>query len=134
MSEIWVSLSSLGFSKYEISSYGRIRNMIRGNILNGSKTSDNYVRIKLYNDNGIHQTMIRSNLVARIFCIKPSKNHKTVDHINRIRDDDRSINLRWIICHEDAQTKSKYRVVCQFDINQNLIKLWNSVKKIYKIL
>ena len=135
MDEIWVSLTQLGFSKYEASSHGRIRNKIRESILAGSKTDDGYVRIKLYNDNGTHQNMMRSNLIAYIFCVKSSEQNNTVDHINRIRDDDRPINLRWVTWSEQAQNRSntssssKYRSICQYDINGN----YGKVSKTYKI-
>ena len=59
------------------------------------------------------------------------QNKKIVDHI---------INLRWTIHGEqlnniilNKETGSK-RIVCQYDLNHNFIRTWNSITEIEQIM
>ena len=44
-------------------------------------------------------------LVAKAFCENPN-NHVVVDHINRIRDDNRAENLRWVTQSQNIVNKT----------------------------
>lgn len=134
MGEIWVVV--VEFPKYEASNGGQIRNKQRGNIIKGNKTPDGYIRVRLYNNDGASVCKMRSNIIAVTFCVKESEQHDSVDHLNRIRDDDRAINLRWATKSEQALNKdhsvssNKYRPVCQYDRNGSFIKLWRGVRDV----
>ena len=55
---------------------------------NGTSDGYNYVRVRGHNK-PVHR------LVAQLFVSNPCASFKIVDHINRIRTDNRSSNLRW---------------------------------------
>ena len=74
-------------------------------ILKQRKTEYGYMRIHLtINDKGKHLRVHR--LLALTFIDNPN-NHKMVDHINRIRDDNRLENLRWVNRCQNAQNSKK---------------------------
>lgn len=82
-----------------MSNLGRIKNIKKNEILQTDKYKrvKGYIRIKLGSDNesNAYKPKIFSmhTLVALTFLGAP-KNDETVDHINRIRDDNRVANLR----------------------------------------
>jgi hypothetical protein len=47
-------------------------------------------------------------LLALTFIDNPN-NYNIVDHINRIRDDNRLENLRWVDCYQNSQNSSKHK-------------------------
>lgn len=51
-SEEWKSLKELGFSKYEASNLGRIRNKERGNIISGSLKDGYPYAFLIYDETG----------------------------------------------------------------------------------
>ena len=112
--EIWRSLDFLSLSKYEISTHQRVRNVQSGKILKGT-TKSGYHSYSLTNNEGKEIIMKRSKLMLDTFV--GYEENKTVDHINRQRDDDRISNLRYA-------TKSEQ------NLNRNLpLKKWKSVQQ-----
>lgn len=119
--EIWKSGSVAGFSKYHISNYGRIKRLkeqkskksennskdyvfvISERIITGHLDGDGYIYVSLRNDDNKQISIAIHRLVAFVFCLdnRPekieynTKNKLVVDHINQIKNDNRSINLRW---------------------------------------
>lgn len=83
-----------GFSKYESSKLGLIRNVHTKNIHNGAKHNNGYINHNIINDDGKMCGKSRHQLVALTWIPNPDKK-TTVDHINRIKDDNRAENLRW---------------------------------------
>ena len=65
------------------------------------KTKKGYMRIPL-RKNGKAKNFLLHRLVALQFIPNP-ENKLTVDHINRIRDDNRVINLRWATYKEQQE-------------------------------
>lgn len=66
-----------------------------------------YNRVELWN-NGTMKKVKVSRLVALIYIPNPN-NKPEVDHINRIRTDDRVENLRWVTKSENALNRGKYK-------------------------
>ncbi len=99
MDELWKVV--VGFNNYECSNLGNIKNISNGRILGGTKQKG-YIKYVL-NDND-NNPIINSEhqLVARTW-INNDENKPTVDHINRIRDDNKVSNLRWATYKEQAQ-------------------------------
>ena len=100
-----------GLDEYYISNYGNIfnKNKIK---LEGHKNLQGYIFVRLIQNN--KSVLFRVHrLVCEVFNGKPPENKNFVDHINRIRDDNKAINLRWVSHKENMSNKNKP------DLNKN---------------
>jgi len=88
------------FSKERLSKIGRT---LKGKFLKGIDNGHGYKTIRLRNDDGIEGLKIH-RLVAIHYIPNPD-NKIEVDHKNRIRDDNRVENLRWVTRSENSQNK-----------------------------
>ena len=104
MCEVWKTIPS--FSKYEVSTHGNIRNNETLKELSKNSLRGGYVRLCLFDDNGIRRTMTLHRLVALTF-IPNSENKYTVNHINHNKLDNRIENLEWATTTEQNQHKRK---------------------------
>jgi hypothetical protein len=77
-----------GYAPYQISSLGRVKGK-KGQIINPVLISTGYTQICMYK-----KRYLFHRLVALTFIPNPD-NKPTVDHINRIRTDNRVENLTW---------------------------------------
>ena len=94
-----------GYEHYYISNLGRVKNNHnnRENIMTPT-ISNNYYSISLFKDNKDNNFYIHK-LIAIYFIDNP-KNKPYVDHINRIKTDNRIINLRWVTKKENGYNMS----------------------------
>lgn len=82
------------FEKYTIDTLGIITNKRTKEILRSRENEDGYNYVGVY-DNGSKRRAIRvARAIASTFIGPPPSNH-TVDHINRVRNDDTLDNIRW---------------------------------------
>ena len=127
--EIWKNGAEIGYSRYDISNQGRVRNRIGGLPFKGGKSNKDYLAYHLTNDNNIQKTRSTHQLVALLFIPNP-ENKPTVDHINRIGNDNRCWNLRWATSQEQnlnrKPSKRRAHSVYQFDLNNNFVEKWKS--------
>ena len=86
---------------YEVSSLGRIR--FHSNIIEHLLTRESYCYIII---NQKREFVHR--LIAKVFIPNP-ENKPQVDHINRIRNDNRVENLRWATCKENCSNKGSFK-------------------------
>ena len=94
----------VGFDKYEVSNMGNIRSN-RG-VLKPGKDTYGYRQINLYKDSSRHTRKVY-RLVMDAF--NPNvENKPQIDHINRIRDDDRLENLRWVTARENVRNSKEF--------------------------
>ncbi len=120
--EVWKCLEE--FPNYQISSFGRVKNIERGNILIGSISNNGYQFVSIPN---IDQKLKRKNLsrlVAETFLRK--EDNMTVDHIDRNKTNNKLINLRWATesqqkCNRTVNPKIG-RPIYQCDKNKKPLK------------
>lgn len=92
----WKSLAYIGFSNYEDSSTGLIRNKTSGYMSKGSlKKKSGYYISHISDDNGTFKTITTHRLITFAFHGLPPTSNHTVDHINRNKEDNRAVNLKW---------------------------------------
>ncbi len=91
MNEDWKTID--GFSNYEVSNTGLVRNKVRGNILCPG-TNNGYLRSTLRNDDGRKVNVYVHQLVANSFV--DGDNLLTVNHIDGNKLNNHYTNLEWI--------------------------------------
>jgi len=129
--KIWKSGDIIGFPKYEISSYGEVRNVKTGKIIKPFLTEAGYYRYHLCDKDSNSKTISAHRLVAFIFIGKCPEKGYTVDHIDRNRINNQYLNLRWITSKVQAENRTqtptrKGRAIYQYSLDGSLIKRWDS--------
>lgn len=118
---------------YEVSNKGQVRNKKTKEIMKQTIVNK-YLMIGL-TKNGKRKT-IRVNRLIQKSIIGLPDGKKVVDHIDNNKLNNNVDNLRWLTYAENSQTyvdnhkKIKYRKINQYDLNNNLIKEWNSINEI----
>lgn len=131
--EIWKVIPQ--YENYEASTLGRIRNKTTKYVLKPHKNNRGYLTYSI-----LKKQVKGHRLVAQTFIPNP-KNLSEVNHIDENKENNKVDNLMWCTHQENsswgtrnkriAQTLNKK--VMQFDLNNNFLKEWNSIKeaKIY---
>ena len=101
--EVWNTLDN--FSKYEISSFGNIRNKTSKNILTPNIKSG-YYGVGIRNDKNKYISMKIHRLVALCFIPNPLKK-ETVNHKDHDKLNNKSDNLEWATTTEQNNHKRK---------------------------
>lgn len=127
--EIWqeIPFHLVNFKGYFVSSYGRIRNN-KGRITIGYSKPDDYLVANIYNKGYyIHR------LVALVFISNPN-NKPIVNHKDGNKQNPNLDNLEWVDKSENSNHavligKIRTKEVIQYDINNNKINEFSSVKE-----
>lgn len=124
---------------YEISSFGRVQNSKTGKVIKEIYNVEGYCRVELRKDQKRKNFMIH-RLVAQHF-IENHNNKPIVDHIDRVRNNNNVLNLRWVTSSENSLNMknidsvyktSKYRGVYYHKNNRKWIcKISNNNKPIH---
>jgi hypothetical protein len=116
---------------YEVSSAGEVRR--GGKVLKGVAMKIGYIKFAL----GRKYQLFAHRLVADAFIPNP-ENKPEVDHINRIRHDNRVENLRWATCAENqantpVQTNNKlgHKNIC-IRGQKFLVQVWRDGARVYQ--
>jgi hypothetical protein len=116
--EVWKKLDFLeNGENYSISNLGQVRNDVTGLIMKHKIHKDGYHRIGLC-QNRKQKGYLIHRIIAQAFLENP-RNLKTVDHIDRDKDNNTLSNCRWASRSEQninkskqKNTSSKYHGVC----------------------
>jgi len=112
-----------GLDEYYVSNYGKIFNKNKTK-LDGHKNIEGYVFVRLIQNN--KSVLFRVHrLVCGVFNGNPYEDKNIVDHINRKRDDNRAINLRWVNYQENNSNKTNSNL----DKNCDVINYYSSLNK-----
>lgn len=107
MTEVWKPITD--YPNYQVSSYGRIKNIKTNKILKPIESKEfnkqgelQYIRyrVSLFNDNGKKPFTI-ARLVAQEFIPNPN-NFETVDHIDFDTSNNNVTNLRWMTSEDNS--------------------------------
>ena len=123
-------------SKYEVSTYGNIRNKRKNNVnlsLNPDQSKNGYIYKMLTLDNGKQKGFYLHIVIANTFLENP-ENKPSVDHIiSEEKSNNRIENLRFADNSEQSFNRNlKERIIPidQYDVNGLFIQTWDSVKRV----
>ncbi len=105
MEEIWKDIP--GFLDYQVSNLGRVKSFKGKNpkILKPQKRLKGYRFVALLNEK--HKNNIDIHRLVLMSFVGMPPEGKECDHINRVRDDNRLENLRWVTKVENEANKLK---------------------------
>ncbi|MBO5143004.1 MAG: HNH endonuclease [Clostridia bacterium] len=140
--EIWKPIE--GYENHFVSNYGNIKS--KKNKLNPSITNNGYLRVTI-RKNGKNNYKNVHRLVAKAFIPNPN-NYPCVNHIDGNKQNNNVENLEWCsYSHNNREArrmglnvtkKGKYnhraRKVIQYDLQDNMIKIWDYMTLITKEL
>ena len=132
--EIWKE-----YKNYYISSYGRVRNKIKNNLLKPSLTCG-YYKVRL-SDNGLVEDYMVHKLVYKIFNGEYDQNKYIIDHIDGNKLNNNINNLRLLTVSENSnaafyetKTNSSAKPVAQYSLDGKLINTFLSARLAAKAL
>ena len=99
--EVWKKIRS--YPNYEISSFGKVKNLTNNENMKLRKRDDGYIDVGL-TKNGEQTNELLHRLVAKAFCKKQSGEIE-VDHIDKNRSNNKSSNLRWATGSDNQRNK-----------------------------
>lgn len=91
--------------KYLVSSLGRVRHIRSGNMVFLRTDKNGYLYFLIGRTGKCSARVQVSRIVCGAFNGPPSPDRNIGDHINRIRNDNRSINLRWVSVSESLDNR-----------------------------
>jgi hypothetical protein len=101
------STSSIGYSRYELSTDGYLRTVATGYMTKGTPTAENRHRLHIKDDTGSKNSPYIYQLMAQLFIGPPPTPAHTVDHIDRVRTNNVLSNLRWATKSEQSENQHK---------------------------
>lgn len=131
---MWKSVE--GYSRYEISNLGQVRNIKTNKIINGTISQD-YVCVSLYPDVGNPKPLRLHRLVASLFCPNPNK-YNIVNHIDGNKINNNASNLEWTTSRQNSQHAvdlGKYNVTNYKSVERKAFsntKIYPSIKDAYE--
>ena len=90
---------------YQVSNYGNVRNIKKGNMLTPSPEKKGYLRVSLWKDGG-YKTKKVHRLVCECF-LDNLNNKSQVNHIDGIKTNNNVNNLEWVTNDENVKHKVK---------------------------
>ncbi len=112
-----------GYDNYLVFEDGVVMNVMTGKIVKSHKNDKGYLCITLCEN--YKKLRTRVNRLVAITYIENPENKPEVNHINRIRDDNRVENLEWNTHLENCQNKGIYKTNTSGEANITKTK-WNT--------
>jgi hypothetical protein len=115
MKVIWKDCK--GYSNYEVSNAGFVRNKKTSRILKQHIEKQGYCSVKPVSDTGKQINVRVHRLVAEAFCKKKSRWNNVVDHIDGNKQNNKFSNLRWVTSFGNSMnylTEDKVSKITQF--------------------
>ncbi len=130
--EEWKWLHDYGFSRYMISSLGRVLNASNGKMLKGSLVARGYRRFKLINDESVKAGKHLHTLIGYVFFNLQVGSKITMDHINQDKEDNRYCNLRPAtkstqVVNRTITAPRKGKKVYKIDMDDNIVVEYESL-------
>ena len=126
--EIWKHIPN--YPKFEASTLGRIRSLKFKKIRKPWLELRGYLKLSIPNKDGKKRGAYVHRLIAETFIEKSGSDGLQVDHVNRVRSDNRLENLRLVSLEENLLN----RCLINKDILTDIIKLYESGLDIDMIL
>ena len=122
-----------GYPLYTISTEGRIQKKSNGKFLTPSKKPNGYMSINLFMADGRRKKELVHRLVALTFIDNP--NHlPQVNHIDRVRDNNRLSNLEWVTASENTAKSAAPRRIMIKKVGEKEWKKFSSIRAACKEL
>ena len=101
--EIWKPVKDYE-GLYEVSNLGRVNSLFtrKGKIMKPKLEKDGYLRIGFWKE-GKQKYYNVHRLVAESFCLEKEGYQNQINHINKIKSDNRLDNLEWVTRHQNIQ-------------------------------
>lgn len=97
--ELWKTVPN--FTRYEASTFGRLRNKKTRNLMSERAIDGGYVNNSLINDQNVEKKCKRHRIIAMTF-LPNIHNKPTVNHKNHKRNDNRLFNLEYATMEEQV--------------------------------
>ena len=135
MEEIWKTIED--YPNYEVSTFGNIKNKTTNKQLKLQKNYSGYLKISLLNIEKKSFSCIVHRLVAKAFIPNP-ENKPTVNHIDKIRNNNNLYNLEWatmseqnkhlLLNREKILKPINNKPICKLDnMTNNIIEEYKSI-------
>ena len=90
----------VGFSRYEVSSFGYVRDMKKERVVKHNPNEKGYMKLNLNGDDGKRHTRKLHRLVCEHFVANPGDKPQ-IDHIDENKANNRADNLKWCTNQEN---------------------------------
>ena len=142
--EIWVNVKN--YPNYQVSNFGEVKSLQRQRILGKNKFIQNERILKQHIINGYAYVYLTKNsktkgfrvhrLVAENFIDNPN-NYPCINHKDENKLNNRVDNLEWCTnkynnnygSFKKKIANSRYKKINQYDLDNNYIKTWDSLKQ-----